>query len=509
MAWLGIDIGQTAVRGVRISSGRWLSSPEETFAQPIVRAGPTPPYEVPSEGQKQALRQLVAHGKIRKKDEIILSLPGHLALIYRLVLPLHNTHKWDVQKLRQVIPYEIEERLPYSLDEVILDFMKIEATEEGMGVLVCAVPRSVLERYQSAFEQAEISISRVHVAPLMRLSVLPLTLARQNRATHEFFLDIGAMQTSLCYLHNGRPAAVRALPMGGDLLTLSLQDAKLAASWQEAEQMKYTLHLHEDSPVAETLRRAMQPWKKEVEKTILGWCNIGEATKESRALYLTGGGAKLGGLAAEWDMPVSLLPASDLSLCTRRGRETGIDLCPHPSAASKGMSTPQRWAFGFSLAVICGLAVADLSLRYHDKESSYQEAKRLLQKQFSAVFPHTPHAGSEIEYLHGASAQLTQMANRLALGKPGALHLLRALAETIPEGLPLEVQELAIEEGKIRMEAKTDAYVSIDRMRAHLIKNPLFLEVALSDAKVTADNAHIGFRMQIRTAGTPLSSRID
>ncbi len=490
--WL--DMGQTAVRGARIAQGFLRPYPVEVFAQKIERVAASDPFDAPSNAQMQAIGVLMAQGKIQTGDAISLALPGYLASIQKITLPFRGE-----KKLRQALAYEMEERIPFALDEVALDFQQMGRRANGASdLLVCAAPKITLERYRSAFTSVGLAVTHIGLDATARYHAF--LHAGGAFSGDVFLIEMGAAKTLFCHLRDGQIFDVRCLPIGADRVTSALQQ-EAHPIWSEAERAKRDANLAESDSTSETVRQSLLPWVLEVEK---GMALAPPSAQQ--AFCLCGGGAKVKGLAtwlaSRWGMPHVPWPAATDSVETSAMGVGGIQFLREEGDTEPAFTPARQIAAGLALLVVVALLATHFSLLHSQREARYQAVKKELAQQFASLFPGVKTAGSEVDYLRAATASLERTASDLALGRVGALGLWKTLATRIPQTLPMEVQEMVVEAGKIHLEARTDSYLSVDRIREALLKDAHFREVTVSDAKASADNTKVGFRLQITLAQT-------
>jgi len=495
---IGLDIGQTAVRGVRLATGLLRPRVVTTFEQKIERHEASDPFSLLSDGQIAAIRALVAQGKIGKNDPVAFSLPGYQISTRRISLPFKNT-----KKMRQVLPFEMEERLPFGLDDVAIaeDFLGPNAAG-GIDLLVFAALKSLIEKGRDRLREAGLSFGSVGVDAL----ALDLAFRRVGvpAAGDLFLIDIGASKSTLCHLKDGALQTVRTIPIGGDAVTVALQ-AEFKQSWPQAEREKHEVDLVGDDRRAQVVRGVLLGWAREIEKWMASL-----SLSDRRAFCLVGGGAQMRGLsgwlAARWGFPALNTPTgmTQFSQAEAIGRQAlaaaGVNFVDPARRAKETQSLhPVRAAA--ALLLVVGLAAADLTFAYRQQEGRYRTLKQQLHDRFSAHFPQAKNAeGRELEYLRTAMTRLNKTAGDLSLGRMGALTILAAVTTGIPDGLPIDVQEMTIDGDKVRIEASTDSFLSVDRIRSVLASDRRFAAVSVSDAKASVDGAKIGFLMQMTAA---------
>jgi type II secretory pathway component PulL len=147
--------------------------------------------------------------------------------------------------------------------------------------------------------------------------------------------------------------------------------------------------------------------------------------------------------------------------------------------------------------LLLGLMGGDFYLHYSQKERHYQELKGELRKSFTATFPQSKNVSNEVEQARAAITELNRTGGFLGVGEESPLQVLKEISATIPKEVRIDVQELVIDGNKVRIEAQTDSFESVDRIRGGLLKVEAFKEVTVSDAKAAADQSRIGFRIQM------------
>lgn len=363
-------------------------------------------------------------------------------------------------------------------------------------------------------------------------------------------IDVGASKTVLCYLLNGKLDWVRTLPMGGDLLTEAIQK-EFQLSWEEAERLKREVDL--DQPgiaasagskrgqAAESLQKALIPWLTEIEKSVRyrpastverapdpALPQAVPAAKEG-AFYLCGGGGALKGLQTFLSETLGMGPAALVNpgAGSRAASVAGLESVntesvSHVYAQGLGLALPPaegslinfrqgEFVFGketiekrnrmVSISLVAllllGLMGGDFYLHYHQKERRFQDLKGELRKAFSETFPQARNVSNEVEQARAAITELNRTGDFLGVGEESPLLVLKEISAAIPKEVRIDVQDLVIDGNKVRIEAQTDSFESIDRIRGGLIKVASFKEVNVSDAKAAADQGRVGFRIQM------------
>ena len=471
---VGLDVGHHAVRGVRVSQGLGRLRVLDTFEASVEQGPDVNPFDWPTAGQILAIESLLRMGKLRRTDSISISLPTHMVSARRVTLPFRHS-----EALRQALPYEMEGHLPFDIQDVVIAYQPLRATSDATASLwVSACPKTVLQRCLERFQQVGIDPMRMGV-DAFGLSTLYHRFSKQTSRmdTEVLMIDVGASKTVLCDIHRDIQWT-RSFPMGGDAMG----------------------GMPNGVEVADPIRNAIGPWMLEIEKSLRS-----AQSGRSRSYCLVGGGSALKKVEEVLTVTLGMRPwRLDLPVAPRFAPGLGAVLngpsinfrqgeWAHGGAA--GNSPRGRWAeVGLALCLLLGLAVSDFAIYAYQKEAHYQERKTGLRRTFLELFPRAQNVPDEVEYARARVAELSRNIEALAVEERGPLWVLNEIAAGV--SMPMEVQEMTIEEGSVRIEAQTDSYLSLDKIRDGLIKRA-FQEVKISDAKVTADQSKVRFRIQI------------
>jgi|SRR5579863_112821 len=525
----GLDIGTTSIRCLRVARGVRGTSLVNFFSQPI----PSYPGQSLLECQAAALRELKAAGRL-KGDRWVVSVPTHSVSIREIELPF-----LDPQKIDQVAPFEIEGSIPFDLSQVIVDATVLERSAEGQScrILVASLSRQFLSERLSLLKQVGIDPQEVELEG-MALARLYRDSSRQGFL---WLLEIGARKSILCLLRGDRVVSLRGIPIGGEEFTAFLA-VRLSRTIEEAEKIKQEIDLADAGDRRSMfLKEALEPWMAEIEKSLRLSSRPGSSleegsgeSEEAPKIVLLGGGARIPGLpeylgyrlgirkaeeGIQWDrLPETrhlsgiqelLISSEGTSYQVALGlalRQTGIgDIGFRKGDFVFGKGEQERRAHwltvGLILAVIVGLFLGNVYVRYRIKASRYQALKAELLERFAKSFPQIRSVTQEVDQARSAIAGLKRTELFLGTGDPTPLALLNEITLAIPKEIPIEVQDLLIDSGKVRIEAQTDSFESIDRIKASLAKGGLFQEVTVSDAKVGADPTKVFFRIQLKAKG--------
>lgn len=542
---LGLDIGHATIKGVRLAKGLRGIRLVDSFVHPVPRGEAHDSSGPLRTEQIDLLNALLLEGKIVAGDLIALSIPGDLCATREMVLPFS-----DPKKLEQIVPYEAEAELPFDLDEVTIDYMtlqhrpeKLDMTEgpQHSRLLVSAIPNEVLAAYLDSLQPIGIDPAWIGPNPIALYAYAQYFLESgtgQHDDRQELLLiDIGASKTVLCDIQGGAIEWVRTIPIGGDQITACLEK-ELDLSWEEAEARKKVIGLngHEANPSSPTeiaaLQKGLEPLVTEIDKSIRTRpVHPSMASSEhvhSRVFHLCGGGGTLSGLQSHLSERLEMEAVSvDVGTGSKAASVIGVDTIDTNLASSVyaqafgitfqesdgapinfrkgpfvfGKETLEKRrhfvTIGLMLLLLLGLMGGNLYLRYAMKEDRYQALKQQLRNSFSETFPGTRNVVNEVDQTRNAIDTLKRTGAFLGVDELSPLAVLNAISEAIPKGVKIDVFNIVIDSGKVRIQAQTDSFESVDRIRGGLLGTTSFQKVEVSDAKVMADQSRVRFRIKM------------
>src|SRR3569832_1653849 len=228
---IGLDIGQHSIKGVRVSQSFRGLRLVDAFERKVTRreGEQLSPTELLTPGQIEALKSMIAEGRIRPGEAAAVSLPGQLVSTREMTVPFA-----DPKKLRQIVPFEVESQLPFDLEEVAIDYQLLQSSPEGAGagtsqLLVSVVPKVGLRKYLSTLQSLGLDPGSIGIDSLSLYTFAQYFLignkegAPVEKGAGLLVIDIGASKPVLCHLMGGKLDWIRTFPMGGDLLTEAIQ----------------------------------------------------------------------------------------------------------------------------------------------------------------------------------------------------------------------------------------------------------------------------------------------
>ena len=429
---------------------------------------------------------------------VLSSLPGDLVSWRTFFLPFR-----DRKRLDQTVPFELETQVPFGLDEVVVDYHVLYRDRSGCNVLAALVQRKDLEEHLKLLSEAGLDPKIVDLAPLATLNVLSLL----GSELPETFVYIGGT------VHRMVVALYRNRQLVG-LRTL-VNAAPVDVAQTEAAAAGNGHAVVATSEVAAQII--------EVRWTLLAL--NGAPLDEGLPCVVAGDGAHFDQLTRELavatDMVVRRLEASPmrnippalvdqlpsfacpLGLALREvapNDAIGVNFRQGEFAYHRGQDELRRafWRTGALVALVAVLAMTNTFMQYEQQVGRLAMVEGQIRNVFSRTLPDVQRitdARAQLQAeVDAAQKRLTILAGLAPANGATAIDVMRTIASTIPDSVPLDVDEYIMEPEAVRIKAKTDSFEAADTIKQQLINTHYFADVQVKDVKSAADG-RVDFRL--------------
>ena len=167
---------------------------------------------------------------------LALALPNAAVISKRILVPAGQTE----EELEVQVETEANQYIPFSLDEVNLDFQVLGPAPnnpEDVEVLIAASRKEKIEDRIAAAESAGLKAMVMDVdlyAAQAAFELMAIGAGEADKDQNIAIVDVGATITTVNVLRNGQSIYLREQPFGGNELTLDVQN-KFGLSADEAE----------------------------------------------------------------------------------------------------------------------------------------------------------------------------------------------------------------------------------------------------------------------------------
>ena len=196
--------------------------------------GDLPSVDVESAGSVQAtltpvLRELMrAHGI--KPAPLVMSLSGRM--VFQRFAKFPNVSE---EKLNELVHYEVEQNVPFPVDEVVCDHQFLGETPEGdLAAMIVAAKIDQVREFTDAVMAAGLTPKIVDVSPMAVCNALKAAEPGLSGCT--VVLDMGSKTTSLVIIEDEK-IYNRSISVAGNTITKEIAQT-FGCTFEEAEQLK-------------------------------------------------------------------------------------------------------------------------------------------------------------------------------------------------------------------------------------------------------------------------------
>src|SRR5512141_1656748 len=244
---IGLDISSSSAKLVelgRLAGGEYVL---ERFGSGRFEKGWITDGQMPKVDEAaEAVRKLVQKSGTKTR-QVVMAMPQSAVITKRIMLPAGLRD----EELELQVETEANQYIPFSLDEVSLDFCVIGPSPTSVGdveVLIAASRKDRVQDRQGLAEAAGLKPVILDIeshASRLAMSRIVQTLPNEGKDALVALFEIGADTTSLKVLRDEELLYDRDQAFGGSQLT-QLISRQYGFSFEEAEQKKLSADLPDD-----------------------------------------------------------------------------------------------------------------------------------------------------------------------------------------------------------------------------------------------------------------------
>lgn len=286
-----MDVGSSAVRVcelVRTKTGYQLAK----YYQQEFNADPAQDDMALRAARAKALEEVLKRAKIRTK-KTVFAVPGQSVFTRTRTLPPVPEYK-----VNQIVKYEIQQQIPFSLDQIAMDYQILSRTDSGgYEVMMAAIKVEVIDKQIDVIHSVKREIDMVDVGPLAAYNWLKHAGEFGTGGECVAMIDIGASTTDIVIERENQFRFTRPLNVGGNDITLAIA-AAFGMNFSDAERLKRergfapTGDPQRDGKGGEVIGKVLQRFSTEVIRSFAYFRSLPGGGQVNRVL-LCGGGACL------------------------------------------------------------------------------------------------------------------------------------------------------------------------------------------------------------------------
>ena len=452
---IGLDLGSSEVRAAVVQ----ISLRSREIIQ-LERE----PVQLDETGASSPEAVLEAAGRLMKRINpmgagLHCAITGELASIRKIILPAGAAKRLD-----QVLKFELDEVLPFDIEDAVFDYVETAHTADDLVVLTASVLHEKVEDLIVGLESHNIAPREIGVDTFAYLNRIS-TGNKSDAVTA--FVDIGHSRTSIAVLDHTEPT-IRTVLRGGRQLTVKLSEVG-GVDFEKAEAYKREFGL--TGQVGEVLRESLRPMVRELQQTFKG--HLAAGGRPVTEIKLCGGGALLLGLdrylSENLGIPVEIyqVPVDDALKTPDDFKETAFALAymlalreevprarriniRRGSLAFKGdyqeLKRRVRWLALGALAVVLSWAFSGYA-SFRSMESQVESRREELAERTEKLFGAPLLDADKIEEkLKGTAKE-----ERAPIPKMDAFDIINELSKRIPASIVHDVEQLEIKQKRVTL----------------------------------------------------------
>ena len=519
---LGIDIGSYSVKVAELSrsfkSFEFVGFYERRIAESELLSR--------DESVALALQGLIDDHNLQW-DQVCCGFPGQLVSSRLLTFPFSSRKKID-----QTIEFEIENYVPFQMEEIVLDYAVLWTSKEASRVLAFYTPKGEVAKKLSMLQGLNIEPRHLCVEGVELTNCVSLGMVPPEGAFS--IIDIGHEKTTVAIFMGKRLGYVRAVSIAGKAITEAISK-RLGVSMEEAEKLKIEMGQIPQSAsemVDDLSRETMAAIKGVVDEillhirqTIFSYNDMESVPVEG--IYLCGGTSRLPGIDSYFSdflkINVAYLNANEFHFSRLERAEAHRHVIPQALAlALKEVAGPglpdvnlRRGEFAFrgdveqlggglrhaaiAIGLIIFLALLNFSIKYYTLKQKVEKIQNDAAQLVLQALPGTPKraiatTSGALSVIKGKKAEITDKIEKLkATMGFSPLDALKEISRLMPakNEITVDVDDMSITQERATLSGRTDSFENVDKIKMAMEKSDMF-------KNVTSGNVRKGTKGEIK-----------
>jgi general secretion pathway protein L len=475
---LAIDIRNDAAAAVLVNTG--LKS------HTVIGSAYVPIADQTDDGDalSQSLELLMERLKPMAPN-VVVSLPADCVHFRFLHMPFKENNK-----IRQVLPFELEPTLPVPVDHLKIDFQKTAIGDQA-DVLAVAIDKSVLQNYMDKLGAANIRPQLV--VPAGFSLIAQITDTEEPSVGKALFLDVGVEQTTLFAMRSNHIEMVRSMVSRVD---------------------------HAAAVEALALR---------IRQTIAAWSDLTRDEQEPLVTYASGPGLQDAGRVDQFNQSFDMnVQTVDLrKWLTRIEFSDETEWQPHlmnealalaileaeqkPCPNFHRVSSPLRnyWSSyrpylmvpAILLAVVVVIASISVLIGNYALGKRVDALDAKMEQVFKSAFPDTRLTTAPLEQMKSKLKELKKSGTGAGTDKnvvqTRCIDVLLNLSQFIPDSTDVIFNRMTVGPEEVTVTGETAAFNVVDDIKGRLEKSELFKKITISSANMDKSGNKVLFKLKI------------
>lgn len=289
----GLDIGHDSLKVMQIqkpagSRATITGYGSSHFASDAIQNGAVAKPEIIADAIHQLIEKSLV-GSISSR-RVACTLPTARTFSRPMKLP-----PMDTSAIGEAVRLEAEQYIPVPQTNLYLDYEISRQDDQGLELLLVAVPRNIVDSYMSLLQSLELE--PVAFEPSINAASRLLPIESNADPGPAILVDIGTITTDIA-LFDKTLLVASTVNTGGNTLT-DLIAKKLRLSPERAEQIKNQDGIafsEKQQRILEAVKPALESLSREIQKSIRYYSERAGKTGKLSQIITVGGGALMPGL---------------------------------------------------------------------------------------------------------------------------------------------------------------------------------------------------------------------
>lgn len=452
-------------------------------------------------------------------DAICVGFPGQLVSSRLLTFPFGSRKKID-----QTIEFEIENFVPFHLDEIVLDYAVLWTSKEASRVMALYTPKGEVAKKLAMLQGVNIDPRHLSVEGVEFTNCVNLGMVPPEGAFS--IIDIGHEKTTITIFQGKRLGYVRAVSIAGKAITDAISN-RLGVSFDEAEKLKIEMgqiptseaeHIDDLSrDVIFAIRGVIDELLLHIRQTLFSYNDLESIPVEG--IYLCGGSSRLQGIDSYFSdflkINVAFLNCTEFHFSRLEHADAHRHVVPQALAlALKEVAGPglpdvnfRRGEFAFRgdveqlggglrrVAIIIGaiifLALLNFSINFYTLKQKLGQVQDNAAELVLQALPGTSKKAistptGALSVLKGKKVEISERIEKLkaAMGF-SPMDMLKEISQLMPpkNEVAIDVEDMSITQDRLTLSGRTNSFETVDKIKMAMEKSEHFKNVTTGNVR--------------------------
>ena len=290
----GLDIGRGSLKVMQLeqvgSSPEIIGYGATNFDAQAIDKGVVVKPEVLAVAMHELFEKRL-EGEITTR-RVAVSLPDHRVFTRSIQLPALNH-----EELREAVQLEVEQYVPMQLQDLYLDYVATDSTQDSLHIFVVAASRRIVDSYLDL--ATKLGLEPILVEPAVMSTVRFLAQNKKQAAGASIVVDFGSLMATVS-IYDKTTIATSSVPAGGLVFTEAIRN-ELGVSQEEANDIKtqFGLDFSEyQEQISKALKSPLEKVVAEIRRMLRYHAEHYSGREGISRIIILGGGANMPGLSS-------------------------------------------------------------------------------------------------------------------------------------------------------------------------------------------------------------------